>query len=149
MSRLTAILLSLVAASALADESAVIARMAACEDVVCLKDAYFTPHVVSPGVRFFYYARLLQLIPRNRAAEAALLDTLPKNTEEADANLSFTRATIEDDDDRGLRDQIAKDVIEIYRRAARRHPEYDERFAAAEPLLREAMSRMRVLSAEC
>jgi hypothetical protein len=142
MLRHAAILLGLTAASAFADESAVIARMAACEHVVCLKDAYFTPHAVSRGVRFFYYARLLQMIPRNRATEASLLETLPKTAKEADALLSFMSATIEDDDDRELRDEIAGDVIEIYRHAAGRHPEYGERFAAAEPLLREARARL-------
>ncbi len=112
MHPLATILLFLVGASMPAGESSAIAKMASCEDVVCLKDAYFTPHLVSAGTRVFYEARLLQMLPRNR------------------------------DDDRKLRDGISRDLIDIYERAARRHPEYTERLIAAEPLLREAVIRL-------
>src|SRR5258708_6864704 len=94
------------------------------------------------GTRVFYEARLLQMIPRNRATETALLDTLPKTAGEADSVLSFTCVPIDDDDDRKLRDGISRDLIDIYERAARRHPEYTERLIAAEPLLREAVIRL-------
>ncbi len=142
MHPLATILLFLVGASMPAGESSAIAKMASCEDVVCLKDAYFTPHLVSAGTRVFYEARLLQMIPRNRATETALLDTLPKTAGEADSVLSFTCVPIDDDDDRKLRDGISRDLIDIYERAARRHPEYTERLIAAEPLLREAVIRL-------
>lgn len=123
------------------EESEAIAKLAACRIPVCLKDSYFTLHSPNRGTTFFYHARMLQLFPRMTAAELGLLETLPHDVKEADQLLSFATAEIDDADERAVRDAIVDDIVALYERTARRHHEYDERFAAAAPLIRDATAR--------
>lgn len=125
------------------DEVAAIAKLADCDSAPCLKDAYYTLHSPNRGAAFFFQARMLQLYPRNNAAEIALLETLPSNVREADTLLSFAGAAIGGHDERELRDEITNDIIEIYERAANRHHEYAQRLVEASPLIRDARERAR------
>jgi len=125
------------------EEVAAIAKLASCRNPVCLKDAYFTLHSPNRGATFFYHARMLQLYPRMTSAEIGLLETLPRDAKEADALLTFATATIDDDDERAIRDAIADNIIHVYDRTANHHREYADRLEAAAPLLREARERSR------
>lgn len=125
------------------EEVAAIAKLASCRNPVCLKDAYFTLHAPNRGATFFYHARMLQLYPRMTSAEIGLLETLPRDAKEADALLTFATATIDDDDEREIRDDIADNILPIYERTANHHSEYAERLEAAAPILRDARARSR------
>ncbi|MEO8035876.1 MAG: hypothetical protein ABI837_15675, partial [Acidobacteriota bacterium] len=77
------------------------------------------------------HARMLQLFPRNRASEVGLLETLPRNEEEATGLMSFGRVGLPRGKAIELRDEIRDDLPHIYWSAARRHREYIPRLLAA------------------
>ena len=129
------------------DETAAIAKLAACKNPVCLKDAYFTLHAPNRGATFFYHARMLQLFPRMTSAELGLLETLPADAKEADALLSFATCGIDDDDDRAIRDAVAENILHVYERTVNHHREYSSRFEAASALIVEARARSRAAAA--
>lgn len=117
------------------DEPQAVQQLMHCRNTTCLKDAYFELHAPSRGATFLYHARMLQLYPRNRSAELALLETLPRDADEAKALLSFTTITIDDAEERALRDALGSAIAIIYADAVLRHPEYAPRFFAARPWL--------------
>jgi hypothetical protein len=125
------------------DDVAAIAKLADCENAPCLKDAYYTLHAPNRGAAFFFRARMLQLYPHSSGEEIALLETLPATIAESDALLSFAAAEIGGRDERELRDEVVADILEIYERAADRHPDYAQRLAIARPLIADAQRRVQ------
>jgi hypothetical protein len=127
---------ALAAAAAFAgDEPEAVQQLMHCRNTTCLKDAYFELHEPTRGATFLYHARMLQLYPRNRSAELALLETLPRDEREATSLLSFTTVPIANDEERALRDALGRAMVIVYADAVVRHPEYAPRFFQAKPWL--------------
>lgn len=113
----------LLAASVTVADPVVLQQLASCRTAGCLEDAFFTLHAPSRPVKFFYHARALQLHQRNRASEAAILTTIPRDERDAKALLALADVPIKGRRATERRDAICERMPDIYWDAAARHPE--------------------------